>query len=911
MADTGDAMQTLCAGSFPSNVSTWGDSLNVLEQLVFVDHQLHSVAHTRLHVLHRHESGAEDPKVVQEMDLLLLRLERARGGPDTEALTPTLAFYLYLLTGHLYNLQGNLKLSFNALERALSATPLPGSAEETRFCEYLNIRLCCLLGASLPELRSHWEIFVLKIHGGRRRSDIAARIWTDAILDNVLSTIAHERTIAFLALRALPFLSNTHALIAMGAFCLKLRRAALLDRSFATDYTHYVSEVMHRASKAKNDFPNADQPRPAHLDLMDVVYESLDALSAGNSCSRLLSREYSRKYLVRMAELSFQDTAVLRYLIQTLLDSHEYDEAFAAFETYVEYVEQKQKCKGGTVDDILAVVDTYSSCICAFNPLNSFIPDAGVSSKRFQHRTLEDVTLQLKTHCGRLQTYLSRASQLSALVYLSPDVDESVDKHLAFLYFRFNPNAIIGDDSPLVKSLCHAWFALGQFHSFLAMHNSNFIDDMKINNQLMLQYYSNSLLLNCTANSGHLYEYALQLAYMGCLSAAATLCKFILKRHPELFRAWNLLVLALSGLENKESSIDETEYTPVFDVLADASLNGDASPKTSGTERFIDDALSVAALYMQKNKDSGVEAPIESRYDILQLKMTQLSVWENKHGVDYILAYITDVFVLYKELFLDLVGFMEAKGVHNKFKSRPSVMDPKTLANQQTLSHKKTHKTSKVDESKALMNSKPSNTEKASNSGKPKNCGKPHSKEQKILQELWLWTASIYLKLDLLDEAEQCIVEAETCAKPNVHTFTYLGLLTLKTRKFLALQEFERSLEVFHLPEQQFNRRAYLHTLLGMCKLFIVDDDKNQSLFISSKDNNVGLVRMKIYLEELSYCWPYGHNSAELWYYLSQLYETFDDKVLCEEALWKCIELEDFRPVRSFDICESLSARLY
>ena len=47
--------------------------------------------------------------------------------------------------------------------------------------------------------------------------------------------------------------------------------------------------------------------------------------------------------------------------------------------------------------------------------------------------------------------------------------------------------------------------------------------------------------------------------------------------------------------------------------------------------------------------------------------------------------------------------------------------------------------------------------------------------ERKILQEIWLWTSRVFLKAGLIEECEQCIVEAESIYEPNIKTFTALG----------------------------------------------------------------------------------------------------------------------------------------
>lgn len=900
-------MATLCMGSFPRGVASFETSPDVFCQLIFVDYQIHFLLQKHFQgELYAHQTvklGAEARDDVDDLKKVLESVVNSSSGVDFGA---TEALYQAVLQGHLRLLEGDVNGAYTVLEKHLRGRiAKSSSATEDSFLEYLKIRLCCLIGATLADLFTHWIMYLAEMRTVLPKSEVAARIWTRAILENVFRTFLAQapRPLKFLDLHTQRFGGNVCAVVLFASFCLQSRGTSQLHPAFAAEFSQYLTGLLEEATKTKADFPNATQLRAPELSLMDAIFSSVsDITSSREYITSILKRKVSKRYLVHMAERSFQDHKVLMFLIQTLIDMKEYDEAFAAFATYVEYIQQQQTRNKGSLDDILAVIDVYTTCITAFNPANSFIPDAKLPSPRFKYRCTDEVVLRLKKESECLVQYLERASTIAGLLYVSSQLDESIDRNLAFLYFRFNPNSFIGDKSPLAKSLCNGWYAVGQFHSYLSTYETNSIADMKTNNEKILELFKKGLIVNCRRNVTHLFEYALKLAYSQKLQSAARLCKFILKGHPELFKTWNLLILALSGLETKDRSNDET--APSDDILSDVQ-----SVSQSNLEKFSDDALNVASLYITKNQENGIATPIETCYDILQLKMTQLAILERNRGIEHMLHHVSEVFVLYKELFLDLTLSHEADNMHSKFESRsvgvwshrPSVIDPSERAQalQRTMSLRKLNMVPK-DSLK-----KPAKIEEAQNEGKETK-DKYHEKELRILQQLWLWTASIYLKLDLPEEAEQCIVEAETADKPNVLTFTYLGLLTSRSRKFLALQEFERSLEVYHLPEEQYNKVGYALTLLGLCKLFIVDDDKSNSLFISSKDHNAGLVRLKNYLEEFSHCWPYGYNNSELWYYLSGLYQKFDDKILYKDALWRCVELEDWRPVRSFDVCEGL-----
>lgn len=907
-------MVTLCLGTFPKNLDEDVEPNDVFAKLVSIDQQIHSLLQDYYNgALYASKMVNLGEAALTHIRSLKQQLE-ALAADDNKRLAE--ALYSAVLLGHLYNMECDFRGVHDTLKRhCRRKIETLTSQIEDGFLEYLKARLCCLLGASLPDAYSHWIVFLVGMRRVDRCSDVAVQIWTNAIFDNVLRTVTAQgsRPLTLKDLKTQRFADNSASMVAFGNHCLRARNAVYVSRSFSADYSQYMSELILEACKAPAEFPNANQERSPLLHLTDAIYGTTQP------GERVLNHKISKRYLVTMAERSYQDRYVLLYLIQTLIDLHEYDEALAAFETYVEYIDQEQT-QNGIVSDVLSVLVIYTLCVSAFNPQHLFVPDARLTLKRFRYRTRHEVVLLLHKYTDLMLGYLESASDIAALTYSG--VTGDLDPHLAFMYYRFNSNAFISDTLPLGTILCSAWYALAQFHSYLATYESNSVTDMCENTGKVLEYYRNGLILNCTRDTSALLNYALYLAYNYQLESTVKLCKFILKRSPESFKTWNLLVLALSGLENKQKLTSESDVPSSADILPDVHSNG-ASVLSAGSnitlEKFIDDALNVAALFLNKNRKQGIVTPIEIRYDILQLKMTQLAVWECNKGVDYILNYIKDVFLLYKELFLDLTldydveaqNCLETRSI-GVWLHRPSVIDPSEHAQalQQNMSLRKRGLASKTltIEPANIPNTMPLAVDlKEKEANGSITLSKDHDKEKSILQYLWLWTASIYLKLDLPEETEQCIVEAETADKPNVRTYTYLGLLTLKSRKFLALQEFERSLEVFHLREEQYDKQAYTSTLLGLGKLFLVDDDKKNSLFISSKDLNAGFVRLKNYLEELAHCFPYGYNSSELWHSLSTLYQKYDDKMLYQESLWRCVELEDLRPVRSFDVCEGFS----
>ncbi|KAK7680971.1 hypothetical protein QCA50_016024 [Cerrena zonata] len=229
-----------------------------------------------------------------------------------------------------------------------------------------------------------------------------------------------------------------------------------------------------------------------------------------------------------------------------------------------------------------------------------------------------------------------------------------------------------------------------------------------------------------------------------------------------------------------------------------------------------------------------------------------MAVWEQLYGVQYILDYLPEVFILFHELFDEVViEKIEAPEPSEsdfdarpdaRWSHRPSFIDPnpnstndsnvvvlieKQIAKDRIKKMSKAGTTNEASQPQTVIRQKP----KEADLKDPLKL-RLYILEKKILQEIWLWTSRIYLKIGLNEDAEQCIVEAENVYEPNIKTFTHLGLLTSKSRKFLSLQEFERSLEILSSQDQQYNKRDYA------------------------------------------------------------------------KSLWKCVELEDFRPVRGFEVCE-------
>lgn len=903
-------MKTLSLGSFPLKVLDFQELPDLFQQTAFVDYQLQLLIQHDLGDAIASRNNTEAAKLaLSKLDQLKNYISSVGANYSTSNLAYHEALYHTVVLADLHYLSGEHEQMLATLSAfTVSKTSRLDSEVQQGFVDYLTARFYALYGSGKRDgSYKHWLEYLTSLTKYGTKSQIAANRWQDTILLRVVGLLSSNgaRPLSFKDILAQSFNENACSITAISSFCLRPENEKHVIKDFRNDFVVFLTELVNSKIKQKKDFPDAEVQSSADDDFIDSIYEALYDISTQRPLvAQVLKPKLSKKFLVNMTEKTYQSFAVLSNLIRTLLDLEEYDEAIAALKTYIDYVEKDQEQHHGKVRNILDIIDIYTMCIQHFNPKHSMIPgslDAELP-KKFRYNSLYSVVEQLKTFAPKLLHYLDELAKIAELHY---DEDSGLQSNrLSFLYHRYNTNLVMNDQSKFVRIVSKAWFVLGDFYSYLASHLSPTHEIMKENTETVLKYWKNSLIVNSTGNSTLLFRYALELSYNNLVEPALKLCKFSLKKYPEQFQMWNLFVLLHSAAETEKNSTDN-QLVDNAAILEDLKKPQGDLTKSPESERFVEDALNIAGLYMQKSRQKGTPVSFQKKYAILQLKMTQLALWEAKHGIEYILESIAEVFVLYRELFeqgntkeqshkntLQPLSYLSAvqSRAESKWSHRPSVIDPTTTDLQ-------VDKTREQRAAKDKLKSK-----------LPKNNSKPEPQPARpagrVLQEVWLWAASIYLRLGSLEEAEECIVEAETVAPPNVKTFTFLGLLTSRTRKFLSLQEFERSLEEFHHPEEKFHKKAYGVTLLGMCKLFIEDDEPESSLFISNKDLDAGLIRVKNYLEEFSNCWPHGNSSPELWYYLSTIYEKFDDKLLFNEALWKCVELENKRPVRAYSVCE-------
>ncbi|KAK9481251.1 hypothetical protein V1514DRAFT_323354 [Lipomyces japonicus] len=147
------------------------------------------------------------------------------------------------------------------------------------------------------------------------------------------------------------------------------------------------------------------------------------------------------------------------------------------------------------------------------------------------------------------------------------------------------------------------------------------------------------------------------------------------------------------------------------------------------------------------------------------------------------------------------------------------------------------------------------------------------------LRDVWLLVAGLFRRSERYVEAAAAIVEATKLGGAREDTFAERGfLMQAQGQTTEALDAFEAALTV---------SVDYVPAIIGLSATLLGLDDKEQPM---ARD------RASVLLESATKAeaWDYG----EAWLLLGQALEANGDEARVQEALWRCAELEEARPVR-------------
>ena len=878
-------METLMYGCFPSYVEGDKPLNSESEKIVYADYCTHKVIETKLegYALGHLDDPAETSA-----------LEGVYNVMDTIESTDEYWVNIYhaIVKAHLHYVCSREERANAILSDIKDAFKDSGEIRTSKhFIRYLEVRFNCLWGLiNRKEAPVIWEKYLSK-YRPFTYSNVSGRYWLEILLKELVTFYASGGSvISFKDLKS-RLKSEREALIEVGCFLLNSFNQRYVDQSFFSEFSEYFNKEVVSVVNGKHDFPNANADNESYETFVIIAF---DGLAKTKYRQTLVQPSLMKKLLISSSRDTYRSQKILRIFIKKLIDFGEYDEALSALRAFLQDIKKSKEQNNGYIDDILSIIELYSFCMLKFNPLVS----TGLSSnndKKFAYLKLSQITENLDHFSSQLMNYIFEIENVCELRY----DDEASENNLSFLLEVTNSNSFSGYD--LLKNIVsRGWFSLSYYYYYLACNCATTSDHLQSLKGKMLFYLKNSLTLNLRINDTYLFDYILCLSNCGFYEDALKLSKYTLNYYPESFKTWNLFVLLLSALEAKERDETHTGTNTSIQVsvhVHDESIvdnghekvnNGFSENNTMGNDeikgrkynliKYINDALTVAALFLEKHDKNRSQIPYKIRYDILQLKLTQLSILESVIGLECALERLPELFMLFTKL----------------FDMNASIGKSSKTANQLPDGSKKFDLAEKKSKREFSGNNQ--------NLQKDHKDGSDNAKAQvsEVLQDLWLWVGKMYLRAEIFDDAEYCIIEAESVHEPNFKTFTGLGLLTFQTRTGLASREIEKAMSEFQQNDRN-PKNSYGETLLVFAMLIFLLPEGKKDYFTSKNDELAYLNRVKIYLENYSLCWPYGNRDSNVWWYLSILYETLDNKVLLSQSLWECISLEDFKPARDFN----------
>lgn len=324
------------------------------------------------------------------------------------------------------------------------------------------------------------------------------------------------------------------------------------------------------------------------------------------------------------------------------------------------------------------------------------------------------------------------------------------------------------------------------------------------------------------------FQYSYTLAEQRHIEPAIKILKTVLlEENPECYKAWHLLALCESIREDKENS-----FKIVCSVL-EAMKEG-----------------------LSENNFKAVD-----RWQIIHLKLTQLSLIEEIFGTLDALEMLPEVFELYSTLFPE-------------------------------------------------------------NSNEYDRIGKQYSKtKQYLLQMIWIFAANMYTRLgSKLDDSKNAIKEANkvttefknlNCNIASGYVYITQGNLAKALPEFEAVLFYDQSNVdaiigfaeiVFPDKSDETQKKLQNYYKLTLSQSSSQTDDKSIEVFVNKLDESAACARLKFLLEYSITKSVEAFHSPEVWWYLSLLYEKYQDNGY-KEALLNCIRYKESNPIRGFRFC--------
>lgn len=622
--------------------------------------------------------------------------------------------------------------------------------------------------------------------------------------------------------------------------------------SLFTHKNYVISYLNHLPSRGLSSGATAEDLQAYIVKRADILISStkfpranernnaeLEELIGLASASGVVLGPLKRELIERAITKTYQSQIILKALIELLLEEKKQEESKPK---RPEVLRGRRQDEGK--EEINAAVEVYDSYVLAYYEQNHHQYEDIISVIQLNKLLLDSRLFDTYPLEGaEFQYYKERVEKLEKLLdvlYSDQDIDKETEFDVAELLSEGSETNV---DEALSIVLAGAWSTVAEMKWRLIESEEFSITTDSAAPGRALQDCRHSLWLSIDDRTA--FQYAKCSAVSRNIDDSFSVLKVLLQRLSKTslvyFQSWHLLALTLSVEENK------------------------------------DEAFKVVGFLVSEVSDFISMGPVEVSFrDVfVEIKITQLAIIQALLGAEQALESLSELFELFHSLFADSIVDEEMptskESYHDKTHKRSvSLVRTQTLQKIKSTLHKdfKPHLTT-LTPSQIFVDAKATFV-------------------KRTLQRIWLCASQIYLQSGLLKEAEEAIVESEKSYLPTADSHVALALLASKQRPQLSMKEFDAALSIEML---------HIHSIVGYANLVLTNDS---TAFISEKDNLAAIARVKILLESVSETF-HGAHTAEVWWLLSQIYEKYDDTRL-KKALWRCVELEETRPVRFFGI---------
>ncbi|CCH62524.1 hypothetical protein TBLA_0H02390 [Henningerozyma blattae CBS 6284] len=522
-----------------------------------------------------------------------------------------------------------------------------------------------------------------------------------------------------------------------------------------------------------------------------------------------------------------------------------FTESLANYNNFKRLNIKNYELNGEIYSDIISIIQSVTFILqFAISKDSNFNNKIPINSKNFSNNQ----ALDLKETSASLLKLLSHFYKINNLKLIT-NLETDKDLNENWLSNSFKLSSI---PNHIKSILIDSWMILFKL-------NSNDLDSLLQNN--LNSYLCNSMALFNSTQSTTIIQKPLQdIQFDYCLTLAkqrnitksiSFLKKNILLKNPNFFKGWHLLALL-------ESSVNED---------LNVSLKIISSVIETMTNMFLIEKTSVFK--------------ITDRWQLIQLKLTQILLIEDLFGLSDSLEMLTELFELF------------------------SVVFPK---------------------SKSKSNY---------------NLGKAHSQSIEFLtQYIWVFAANMYMRninskdtdnKSIIKNINDSIAEAEKVKSSfknlNIDLTNSYYLILDDNTKTISTSQWKKAINAFE--DILYYDNLNIDAIIGLSEIILPNDEdndqiqyqlqnnyfnlssktekpnklKNRNIFSDEKDKSAFIARVKFLLEYAIKNSQEAYYSPEIWWYISKIYEKYQDYRF-KDSLLNCIKFKESEPIRDFKYCD-------